>query len=171
MRRRIALLSDTHSDLPSNILPYLEAVDEIWHAGDIGNLTVTNTLKSIRPLRAVWGNIDGTEIRMEFPEYDYFELCGVKVMILHIAGRPGKYSKQALKLLQTYPIDLFVCGHSHNLLVQRDKHFNLLWLNPGACGLKGFHSIRTMLRFTLENGKVSELEVIELGKRGAVHNL
>lgn len=163
---KIGLLSDTHGDLDPKIFHHFKDVDEIWHAGDIGSLSVIDELKKFKPLRAVYGNIDDHTIRLECPEFLRFELEGVKVLMTHIGGKPGKYSKPVFEVLQTHSPDLFICGHSHILLVQQDPRFKMLWMNPGACGFKGFHPVRTLLRFNIEGGKIQNLEAIELGRRG-----
>ena len=162
---RIGLLSDTHGYLDPKIFNYFADVDEIWHAGDVGSLEVIDRLKAFKPLRVVHGNIDGAEIRSEAPEHLSFELEGVKVVITHIAGKPGQYRPKAHELLNFHKPNLFVCGHSHILLVKMDPHFNTLWMNPGACGFKGFHQVKTLLRFNLSESRIRDLEVIELGKR------
>lgn len=162
---KIGLLSDTHSDLPEKVFEYFADVDEIWHAGDIGDLKVTDKLKAFKPLRAVYGNIDNHQIRQEFPLVNQFKVEDVEVIITHIAGRPPKFNPHSIQLLETIRPQIFVCGHSHVLLVQHDKRFNTLWLNPGACGNKGFHQMKTLLRFTIDGAKISNMEVIELGKR------
>ncbi len=163
--KKIGLLSDTHGYLDPKILHYFENVDEIWHAGDIGDLIVTDELKKIKPLRAVYGNIDDTKIRTEFPEHNRFEIEGVDVLITHIGGRPGNYSKPVVEILKTNPPQLFICGHSHILLVKMDPKLNMLCMNPGAAGKKGFHQIKTILRFEINEGKIQHLEAIELGNR------
>jgi putative phosphoesterase len=167
---KIGLLSDTHGFLPERVFELFKDVDEIWHAGDIGSLEVTDRLKAFKPLRAVYGNIDDQVIRSEFPEYLNFRVEDVTISMTHIAGRPGKYSKQALDFIHRTKPDLFVCGHSHVLLVQQDKNKRLLWLNPGACGNKGFHSIQTALRFHINGNRVEHMEVIEFGKRSSLNN-
>lgn len=165
---RIGLLSDTHGDLPEQVFHYFKDVDEIWHAGDIGNSSVTDRLRAFKPLRGVYGNIDDAKIRLEFPEFNRFRIEGVDVLMTHIAGRPGKYSTPALAELKKQAPKLFVCGHSHILLVQPDPRFNMLWLNPGACGNKGFHKMRTLLRFGIDGDRIVDMEAIELGMRAPV---
>jgi putative phosphoesterase len=162
---KILLLSDTHSHIDDTILKYVQQADEVWHAGDIGSLVVTDTIKSIKPLRAVFGNIDDDKARMEFPLNNRFMCEGVDVWITHIGGYPGKYNQAIREELRTNPPKLFICGHSHILKVQFDKSLNLLHMNPGAAGISGFHQIRTMLRFEIEGDKISNLEVIEIGKK------
>jgi len=163
--KKIGLLSDTHSYLDPKIFDYFKEVDEIWHAGDIGSLEVIDQLKAFKPFRGVYGNIDDHIIRKEVPEFNRFFCEEVEVLITHIAGKPGKYSKPAFEELSKKAPNLFICGHSHILLVQMDKRFNMLWMNPGACGIKGFHSVKTLLRFTVDGKKIENLEAIEIGKR------
>ncbi len=164
--KRIGLLSDTHSYLDPKIKSYFAEVDEIWHAGDIGSMEVLDELSAFKPTRAVWGNIDNHEIRRETKEFLRFKVEEVDILITHIGGRPQKYSKPAYEeLLKNGAPKLFICGHSHITLVQMDKRFNMLWMNPGACGYKGFHSVKTILRFSISSGRIHDLEVIELGKR------
>ena len=162
--KRILLLSDTHSHIDTTILKYVKQADEVWHAGDIGNLQVTDTIKELKPLRAVYGNIDDNDARKEFPLNNHFTVEGVSVLMTHIGGYPKKYNSRVKDLLSQNPPKIFICGHSHILKVIYDKDFNLLHLNPGAAGKYGFHEIRTMLRFTLDQGKIENLEIIELGQ-------
>ncbi len=166
--KKILLLSDTHGFLDERILKYAEEADEIWHAGDIGTCSVTDELKKVKPLKAVFGNIDGNRIRMEFPLNQRFFCEEVDVWITHIGGYPGKYSPAIKEEIQQNPPRLFICGHSHILKVMNDKKLGLLHMNPGAAGVHGFHQMRTMLRFKIDGKEIKELEVIELGKRGAV---
>lgn len=158
---RILLLSDTHSYIDATILKHVKNADEVWHAGDIGDLKVTDTIKEIKPLRAVYGNIDNTEARMEFPEINRFMCEGIDVFITHIGGYPGRYNPKIRPMLQSNPPKLFICGHSHVLKVMPDNKLNLLHMNPGAIGKHGFHNVRTMLRFTIDKAKIDNLEVIE----------
>lgn len=163
--KKILLLSDTHSHLDDTILKYVNQADEVWHAGDIGDLVVTDTIKKLKPLRAVYGNIDDDKARMEFPLNNRFLCEGVAVLITHIGGYPGKYNQAIRAELQNNPPQLFICGHSHILKVQFDKKLNLLHMNPGAAGIYGFHQVRTMLRFEINGDKIQQLEIIELGNR------
>ena len=164
--RRIGLLSDTHGFIDPSIYKHFAEVDEIWHAGDIGSLDVLDELRAFKPTRAVFGNIDDHEIRKDTKEFLRFTIEDVSVLMTHIAGRPGKYAKPALaELLQNGAPQLFVCGHSHIALAQFDKRFNMLWLNPGACGYKGFHQVKTIFRFCITGTKIHNLECIELGTR------
>ncbi len=162
---KILLLSDTHSFIDDQILKYVHQADEVWHAGDIGDLIVTDTIKKIKPLRAVYGNIDNHEARLEFPLHNRFICEGVDVWITHIGGYPDKYSPAIREEISKNPPKLFICGHSHILKVQFDKKLNLLHMNPGAVGKHGFHQVRTMLRFEIDGDKIQSLEVIELGKK------
>ena len=162
---KILLLSDTHSHIDERIIKYANEADEIWHAGDIGDLKVTDTLKKIKPLRCVYGNIDDHKARLEFPLNNRFICEGMDVWITHIGGYPGKYNPTIREEINKIPPQIFICGHSHILKVQFDKKLNCLHLNPGAAGIHGFHQVRTMLRFEIIQGKIQNLEVIELGKR------
>jgi putative phosphoesterase len=165
---RIGLISDTHGSFPETVFKYFEECDEIWHAGDIGNIDVLNKLNEFKPTKAVYGNIDGRDIRQECPEHLIFTIDGVKVFITHIGGYPGRYSPQARQIIDTEKPDLFICGHSHILKVMPDpKRPGLLHINPGAAGFHGFHRVMTLIRFTLEKGKVKNLQAIELGPRGS----
>jgi len=164
--KKILLLSDTHSFIDAQILKFVKQADEVWHAGDIGNLSVTDAIKDLKPIRAVYGNIDDKDARAEFPLDNKFELENVTVWMTHIGGYPNKYNQRIREEIQQKPPKIFIAGHSHILKVQFDKKLNLLHLNPGAAGNHGFHKIRTMLRFCLENGEIKNLEIIELAKRG-----
>lgn len=164
----IGLISDTHSFLDPKVFDYFQACDEIWHAGDIGETMVIDDLASFKPVRAVYGNIDDKSIRLRHPEKLVFELEGVKVYMIHIGGTPPRYAKGVKTDLKAEQPKLFICGHSHILKVMSDKTLNnMLYMNPGAAGRQGFHRMRTLLRFELEAGDIKNLEVIELGKRGA----
>ena len=161
---KILLLSDTHSYIDNDILKYVKQADEVWHAGDIGDLQVTDTIKALKPLRAVWGNIDEAKIRGEFLENNRFFCEDVNVWITHIGGYPGAYNVRIREEIRLNPPKLFICGHSHILKVMPDKKLNLLHMNPGAVGKHGFHKVRTMLRFTIDGSKIDNLEVIEFKK-------
>lgn len=163
--KKILLLSDNHSYIDDRILSYAEKADEIWHAGDIGNLKVTDALAEKAPLKAVFGNIDNHKARKEFPLVNRFYCEEVEVLITHIGGYPGRYSPAIREEIQQNPPQLFISGHSHILKVMNDKKLGLLHMNPGACGKSGFHQVRTMLRFTIDGKNIENLEVIELGKR------
>lgn len=163
--KKILLLSDTHNFINNQILKYVKLADEVWHAGDIGHIKVSDTLQNETKLRAVYGNIDGGDLRKEFPLDQFFELEGVKVFMTHIGGYPHKYVTRVRTKLEEIKPNLYICGHSHILKVQYDNKLNLLHMNPGAAGKHGFHQVRTMLRFELDDGEIKNLEVIELGKR------
>ena len=164
--KRIGLMSDTHGYIDPKIYVHFKDVDEIWHAGDIGTLEALDELRTFKPTRAVWGNIDNHEIRQETKEFLRFKIEGVNVLITHIGGKPYQYSLPAKEELSLNGApDLFICGHSHITLVQMDKKLNMLWMNPGACGYKGFHAVKTILRFSITGDKIHDLELIELGKR------
>jgi len=165
--RRIGLISDTHGYLDNQIKRLLGEVDEIWHAGDIGDPSVTDQLAEIKPLRAVYGNIDGEKLRTQFPLDNRFSCEEADVWITHIAGYPGKYNQRVRQILQVNPPDLMICGHSHILKVMPDKKYRHLHMNPGAAGRHGFHKVRTLLRFTVEGKNFSDLEVVELGPRSS----
>tara|TARA_Y100000287_G_scaffold26303_1_gene18244 strand:- start:6 stop:500 length:495 start_codon:yes stop_codon:yes gene_type:complete len=163
--KKILLLSDTHGHLDDKIIKYVNQADEVWHAGDIGKKEIINYLTELKPLKAVFGNIDDKKIRLITKEFLYFNYEKNKILITHIAGYPGKYNKNVNRLISIYEPNILVCGHSHILKVMYDKKNKHLHLNPGAAGISGFHNIRTMLRFKLDSDKIKELEVIELGKR------
>ena len=162
---RIGIISDTHNYLDEKVFDYFKNVDEIWHAGDIGTSEVTNQLKNFKPLRAVYGNIDGQKIRAEFPEQLVFMCESVKVMIRHIGGYPPKYNPETKKELLIHKPHLFISGHSHILKIMYDETLNCLHMNPGAAGKHGLHKIRTVIRFAIEGKEIKECEVIELGLR------
>ncbi len=163
--KKILLLSDTHGYLDDTMLKYIKQADEVWHAGDIGTTAVTDEIKKHSSLRAVYGNIDGGDLRKEFTEQLHFKIEEVKVFMIHIGGYPKRYSRKALETIQKYPPDLFISGHSHILKVMYDKQYQLLHMNPGAAGKHGFHHIRTMIRFVIDKNEIKNPEVIELGKR------
>ena len=162
--KRIGLISDTHGYLGDDLYKYLEDVDEIWHAGDIGSLDVLDKIRQMKPCRVVYGNIDDGTIRKETKLIESFEVEGLKVCITHIAGRIEKMPEAIKELIKLEKPGLFVCGHSHITLVKYDQHKKLLWMNPGACGIKGFHKVRTLFRFTVDAGKCKDFEVIELNR-------
>ena len=160
------MISDTHGYLDPAVLKYFEECDEIWHAGDIGSAELADELHAFRPLRAVHGNIDDTKISISYPEDQCFECEGIQVWITHIGGYPGRYDKRVVAEFKKAVPELFVCGHSHILKVSRDKKRNeMLVMNPGAAGIYGFHKIRTILRLTIDSGKIKDVEAIELGPR------
>ena len=159
--KRIGLLSDTHGYLHHRAQDIFLGCDEIWHAGDIGSLNVVSDLEAICPVRAVYGNIDGQDIRQVFPKYQQFTLEGVRVLMTHIGGYPGHYAPGIAALIKETAPTLFISGHSHILKVMPDKLHGLLHMNPGAAGKSGFHKVITFLRFTLEAGRIKDLEVVE----------
>lgn len=162
---KIGLISDTHGYLDSGVRTYLKEVDEIWHAGDIGTITLFEDLKNFKPLKAVYGNVDGGKLRQLCKEEELFEREGVRVLLTHIAGKLPTYNRHVLAQIKTFRPQLLVCGHSHILKVMHDKKNNLLYMNPGAVGKHGFHKIKTLLRFELTRGEIKNLEVVELGPR------
>lgn len=165
----LGLIADTHGFLDPKIASYFNTCDEIWHAGDIGNIEVLESLQRIKPTFAVYGNIDGNDIRTLCPQDLYLEREGVHILMTHIAGAPGRYHKRVKTLIQKHPPNLLICGHSHILKVLKDPVYeNLLYVNPGAAGKQGFHHQKTIIRMSLADGRISDLEVIELGKRGSL---
>lgn len=162
---RIGILSDTHAYWDEKYLKYFENCDEIWHIGDIGSMDVADKLAAFRPLRAVYGNIDGQDIRMRFPQVNRFTYEGVDVLMKHIGGYPGNYDASIRGTLFVNPPKLFLSGHSHILKVKYDKTLGLLHINPGAAGLYGFHKVRTLVCMEIEQGTFKDLEVIELADK------
>ncbi|MDH5399818.1 MAG: metallophosphatase family protein [Cyclobacteriaceae bacterium] len=163
---KIGLLSDTHGYLDEQILSFLKPCDEIWHAGDIGAMETYEQLEQVRPVRAVYGNIDGGVLRQILPETLSFNIEGLEVMITHIGGYPPRYNSHSQKLLKNATPGLFVTGHSHILKIMPDKaRKNMLFINPGAAGRHGFHKMRTLVRFKIHQAKIEGLEVVELGPR------
>src|SRR5687767_3203993 len=167
--KKIGLLSDTHGYLDPKVLNHFKDCDEVWHGGDIGTMELANSLENFKPFRAVFGNIDDKALQVRYPEDLHFQCEGVNVWITHIGGVPPNYNPRVKKLLKQHPPQLFICGHSHILRIKRDPAFdNMLYLNPGACGNQGFHHIKTIVRFEIDEAKIQNMEVIELGKRGAI---
>ncbi len=164
--KTIGLISDSHGWLDPTLFEHFAECDEVWHAGDIGSEEVFQQLEAFRPLRAVYGNIDGGPLRWNLPKDLRFTCEGLEVFITHIGGYPGRYAPRVRKILQENPPGLFICGHSHILKIMPDKKLNLLHINPGACGNYGFHKVRTAVRFSVNEGIIQNLQVIELGKRG-----
>ena len=158
---KIILISDSHHSLDERIFPHLEECDEIWHAGDIGNLKVTDKLKTFAPIRAVWGNIDDHKAKKEFRKTTYFKCQELKVMMTHIGGYPGRYEKGIKEILKNKNPDLFISGHSHILKVMHDKELDILHMNPGAIGNYGWHKVKTILAFTVNGKEIKDLRVIE----------
>jgi uncharacterized protein len=159
--KKIILLSDSHHSLDERIFPHLKECDEIWHAGDIGDLKVTDKLKKYAPLRAVWGNVDSQKVRKEFRETTYFKCEELKVMMTHIGGYPGRYEKGVKEILEYKKPNLFISGHSHILKVMHDKKLDILHMNPGAIGNYGWHKVKTILAFNVEGKDIKDLRVIE----------
>jgi uncharacterized protein len=159
---RIGLISDTHGFLDDRVFKHLDQCDEIWHAGDFGTIELADSLAAFKPLKGVYGNIDGKELRQTFPENLRFNCEGMDVWMTHIGGYPDRYSLQVRKEIYSNPPGLFICGHSHILKVIFDKKINCLHLNPGAAGKQGWHKTRTLMRFAISEGKIQDLEVIEL---------
>lgn len=167
--KNILIISDTHSHLDEKLIKYIEQADEVWHGGDIGSLELCRKIEAIKPLKAVWGNIDGAEFRSVYEEHLIFNCEEVKVYITHIGGYPGKYNPKAKALIKSEKPNLFICGHSHILKVMFDKEFNLLHINPGAAGVHGFHKVKTVIRLQIDGKEMKNLEVIELGARASMN--
>ena len=164
---KIGLISDTHGHLEESVFHHFKDCDEIWHAGDIGTMELLEKLENFKPTFAVYGNIDGGTLRT-LPETLLMQRNGVKVLMTHIAGKPPRYSGTVLSQIKAEKPNLVICGHSHILQVLPDKVNNLIFMNPGAAGIHGFHKVKTLLRFNLKEGKVLNLEAIELGLRGRI---
>lgn len=161
----IGLISDSHGVFDDRFRSFLDPVDELWHAGDWGgDAEFVDSIASYKPVVGVYGNCDGSPVRYQYPKAANFEREGVKVLMTHIGGSPGHYDPFAREMIEKYRPDIFVCGHSHILKVMRDKRYDLLYVNPGACGILGWQLVRTALRFKLSGGKVSDMEVFELQK-------
>lgn len=160
--KRIGILSDTHAHWDERYKKYFAECDEIWHAGDIGSEEVLDKLESIRPVRAVYGNIDGHPIRIRTKLHERFEIEGVSVWITHIGGYPGRYAREVIPEILQHPPKLFISGHSHIAKVMYDKTLDCLHINPGAAGLYGFHKVRTLVRLVIDDGEMRDLEIIEL---------
>ena len=161
----IGLLSDTHGVFSDGFRKFLEPVDVIWHAGDFGGRATAEDIAAFKPLVGVYGNCDGQDIRLEYPEYQYLEVQDQKILMIHIGGSPGHYYPRAAELIAQYQPDIFVCGHSHILKVMQDPRRKMLYVNPGAAGIQGWHIVRTALRFKIEGGEVKDMEVFELPRQ------
>lgn len=161
----IGLLSDTHGYWDEKYEKYLSPCDEVWHAGDIGSLELANRFEAFKPFRAVYGNIDDYKTRIAYLQTLRFTIEKVEVLMTHIGGYPGRYDPSIRTELTAHPPKLFISGHSHILKVMYDQKLECLHINPGAAGKSGFHSVRTLLRFVLEEGDIKDLEVIEIGKQ------
>lgn len=160
--KRIGLLSDTHSWWDERYKKYFDQCDEIWHAGDIGSMELAERFEAFKPFRAVYGNIDGQDLRSAYPEFLRFEMEGVDVLMTHIGGYPGKYAPKVKTIMDIRPPKLFISGHSHILKVMYDRKYNCLHINPGAAGNYGFHTVRTLICFTIDGKDIKDLEVVEL---------
>lgn len=166
---KIGLISDTHSWLEQKVFGHFKDCDEIWHAGDIGTMAVIEELEKFKPVRAVYGNIDGKDIQLRFPEDLWLDVEGVSVLMTHIGGAPPNYNPRVKKIFKEKVPQLFICGHSHILRIGRDPGLgNMLYVNPGAAGQHGFHQMKTIVRFEIAAGEIKNMEVIELGKRGLI---
>jgi hypothetical protein len=161
---RIGLLSDTHGHWDDSLALFFENCDELWHAGDIGNLEIADKLASFKNFRAVYGNIDDHKLRAVYPKIQRFKCEAVDVFITHIGGIPNRYEQSIVPIIEANPPKLFICGHSHILKVMYDKKRNFLYMNPGAAGISGFHKFRTALRFTIDDSDIKDLEVLEIAR-------
>jgi hypothetical protein len=159
--KKIGILSDTHGGFPDQIFTFFKDCDEIWHCGDFGNIQVADKLSAFKPFRGVYGNIDGHEVRLSYPESLIFEVEQLKIFMIHIGGYPGKYSKEAREIILREKPGLFVCGHSHILKVIYDQKNELLHINPGAAGNYGMHQVITMVRFSIDGKEIKDLEIYE----------
>jgi len=162
---RIGILSDTHNYLHPPLFDFFVSCDELWHAGDIGTFGIVEQLQTFKPLRAVYGNIDGTDIRSKYDEFISFQAGNLQVLMMHIGGYPPKYNARSKELIEQYRPDIFVCGHSHILKIMNDKQRNLLYINPGAAGNYGFHKAITFLRFDIENNRPANMEIFHEDRR------
>lgn len=163
--KKILIISDTHNHLDDKVIKYINQADEVWHGGDIGTYEVCKQIEKLKPLKAVWGNIDGTDLRKTYDEHLIFKCEEVKVYMTHIGGYPNKYNPKTRAIILKEQPNLFICGHSHILKVMFDKAYNLLHINPGACGVHGFHKVKTAVRLEIDGKEMKNLEVIELGNR------
>jgi len=164
--KQIGLISDTHGVLPDAVFKHFEDCDEIWHAGDFGGDGVAEKLAAFKPLRGVYGNIDGADIRSDFPEVNIFEVENVKVLMKHIGGYPNKYAPGVREMLKSAKPKLFISGHSHILKVMYDPALKCLHINPGAAGIQGWHQVQTLVKFKIDGAEIKDCVVIELGKKG-----
>lgn len=161
----IGLISDTHGAFDEPFMKFLKPVDEIWHAGDFGSLEAAQKIAGFKPLRGVYGNCDGQELRYDYPLFQNFSCGGMNVLMTHVGGYPGRYDRRAAALIEECHPDVFVCGHSHILKIVNDTKRGFLVINPGAAGVYGFHIVRTALRFRMEKGRIYDMEVFELPKK------
>lgn len=167
--KKILLISDTHNFLDTKLLKHIEAADEVWHGGDIGTIELCDSIQKLKPLKAVYGNVDGQDVRSSYPENLIFDCEEIKVFMTHIGGYPGKYPSRIKNLIMEHKPGIFICGHSHILKVIYDKQFDLLHINPGACGVHGFHKVKTAVRFEIDKKEIKNLAVIELGNRASLN--
>ena len=163
--KKIGVLSDTHGWIHPDLFEFFEQVDEIWHAGDIGSIEVYDKLSAFKPIKAVYGNIDDSKVRLVCPKLQSFTVEGVKVLMTHIGGHPGKYDSEVRNLFFAERPKIFVCGHSHIAKVMFDKKYDFLYVNPGAAGYRGFHKYMTAIRFVIDGDNIKDLELVELGER------
>lgn len=164
---KIGLLSDTHGYLDPKIFDHFSDRDEVWHAGDIGDMKVAERLEAFKPLRAVYGNIDDKGVQTRFPEDLFFTCEDLAVWITHIGGAPPRYNPRIKKMLKAKTPDMFICGHSHILRIAKDSsHGGMLYINPGAAGNHGFHHTKTLVRFEISRKEIKNMEVVEIGRRG-----
>ncbi|MEA3504550.1 MAG: metallophosphoesterase family protein [Bacteroidota bacterium] len=161
---RIGLISDSHGFIHPGVFDFFEDVDEVWHAGDIGNIALSDQLEKFKPLRAVYGNIDGQDVRLVYPKDQIFTVAGAKIFITHIGGYPKRYDSRALKIINKEKPDLFISGHSHILKIINDQEKNMLHINPGAVGKSGFHYKVTAVKFEIYNGRFKNLSVFEVDR-------
>ena len=157
----IGLLSDTHFTFDAPLHSFFEEVDQIWHAGDFGGIETADAIAAYKPLTGVYGNCDNHKVRLVYPKIQYFEIEKIRVLMLHIGGYPGRYDHQAHTLITAHRPQLFICGHSHILKIMNDSKHNLLHINPGAAGNYGIHTLRTAVRFRINAGKITDMEVWE----------
>lgn len=161
----IGVISDTHKYFDENVKNFLKDVDLVLHAGDFGNIETANKIADFKPLKGVYGNCDGTDIREYHPYIQVLEIEGIKILMMHIGGYPGRYDYRAMQLINAHRPDIFICGHSHILKVIYDNKFNCLTINPGAAGIEGFHVVRTAIRFHIDKGKIHDMEIGEWPKK------
>ena len=161
----IGVISDTHKYFDENVKNFLKDVDLVLHAGDFGNIETANKIADFKPLKGVYGNCDGTDIREYHPYIQVLDIEGIKILMMHIGGYPGRYDYRAMQLINAHRPDIFICGHSHILKVIYDNKFNCLTINPGAAGIEGFHVVRTAIRFHIDGGKIHDMEIGEWPKK------
>jgi len=168
--KKIGVLSDTHNSIDEKVIKFFKDCDEVWHSGDIGDIKVADKLEKLFNFKAVYGNIDGYDIRLRYPKVKIFECENVKVVLTHIGGYPGRYDRSIYPILISEHPKLFICGHSHITKVMYDKHLELLHINPGAAGLYGIHKVRTAIRFEINNDRIENLEILEFERKFTENN-